>query len=87
MREFISRNVVAIFANLLTIIVLIIGLAVTWGGLKAEVEHNMVAIDNNIQKIEKIRTWANQTDIQYTEIRVKLNNIESLLLELREKAR
>ena len=87
MREFISRNVVAIFANLLTIIVLIIGLAVTWGGLKAEVEHNMVAIDNNIQKIEKIRTWANQTDIQYTEIRVKLSNIESLLLELREKAR
>lgn len=87
MKDFFSRNAVAIVANAITVIVLIIGLAVTWGGLRVEVSHNVATISSNLDKIETLRTWANLTDIQYTEIRVKLANIEGLLLELRERTK
>lgn len=80
MRDFFTRNI----GNLITIILLIISLSVAFGVVKTHVAYNTSSIQTNVKQIEKLREWANKTDIQYTEIRVKLQNIESLLLEMRE---
>jgi len=81
MKEFFTRNV----GNLITIILLIISLSIAYGVVKTNVAYNTQHIESNAAQIERIRTWANKTDVQYTEIRVKLQNIEALLLEMREK--
>ena len=71
--------------NIITVVVLIIGMAVAWGIIRTEVNYNAVGIDKNFVQIDHLKTWANQVDIQYTEIRVKLQNIEALLLDVKSR--
>ena len=70
--------------NLITIFILIAGLAIAWGIIRTEVSHNTDVIARNESHIDTIKVWQSQTDVKYAEIQKDLQYIKALLLNLQE---
>ena len=85
MKDFFSRNGVSIIANLITVIVLLIGLAVAWGQINSQVEYNEITIMENRESIRAFQIESKSNAVQFAEIQKDLAYIKALLVEIRGK--
>jgi hypothetical protein len=85
MKDFFSRNGVSILANLITVVVLLISLAVAWGQINSQVEFNKITIAENHDNIKVFQVEARSNDVQFAEIQKDLAYIKVLLIEMRGK--
>lgn len=85
MKDFFSRNGVSIFANLITIVVLLVSLAIAWGQIESQVDFNKVTIAENRYNIRTFEIESKANAVQFAEIQKDLAYIKALLLEMRGK--
>jgi len=85
MKDFFSRNGVSIIANLITVIVLLIGLAVAWGQINSQVDYNEITIMENRGSIRAFQIESKSNAVQFAEIQKDLAYIKALLVEIRGK--
>ena len=85
MKEFFSRNGVSIIANMITIVVLLISLAVAWGQISSQVDFNKVTILENRNNIRIFQIESRDNAVQFAEIQKDLAYIKALLIEIRGK--
>ena len=85
MKDFFSRNGVSIIANLITVIVLLVSLAVAWGQINSQVDYNKVTIAENRSNIRAFEIESKSNAVQFAEIQKDLAYIKALLVEIRGK--
>jgi len=83
MKDFFSRNGVSILANLITVIVLLVSLAVAWGQISSAVEYNTNEIKTNRAEIIILRLDAVTNKVQYAEIQKDIQYIKQILIEMK----
>ena len=85
MKQFFQRNGIQILSSVIVLVVLIIGVAITWGQTETKVEHNTGAIIEVKGDVKVLQTESVTSQVQYGRIETRLDNIEGLLIKILDK--
>lgn len=78
MKQFLQKNGVQIF-------ILIVAVGVAWGVTQTGVSHNTDEIMETKEDVTVLQTESVTSQVQYGRIETRLDNIEGLLIQIRDK--